>query len=254
MISALIIAKNEEGNIGECLQSLQGFADEAVVIVDSSSNDGTKRVAEEKGARVFVKDWEGYSLTKTWGLARTNGDHILWIDADERMTPELALEIKSTIQSGPEFSALAFPRKAFFLGRWISHCGWYPGYVTRFFIKGRARFDDKQVHEGLIVEGVVKKLKEPLLHYTDPDLTHYMAKFNHYTQLAAEQMHAAGRRFRISDAFIKPFAFFTKMYIIKLGFLDGWEGFILCVLSAYYVLVKYLKLWELGLGEPTKEN
>ena len=254
MISALIIAKNEESNIGPCLDSLRGFVDELLVVIDSTSTDGTERIARDRGARVFVKEWRGYSATKSWGLEQTSGEWILWIDADERMTPELARAIEMELHNGLGYAAIVFPRKAFFLGRWIKHCGWYPGYVTRFFKKGKAKFDDKQVHEGLTIEGTVIKMKEPLLHYTDPDLNHYLVKFNKYTQLAAEQLYASGRRFRISDVILKPTAFFIKMYIIKAGFLDGWEGFILCVLSSYYALVKYLKLWELNFQEVKSEN
>lgn len=250
MISTLIIAKNEENNIGPCLDSLQGFADEVIVVLDSASTDGTERIARDKGARVFIKEWLGYSASKSWGLEQTSGDWILWIDADERMTPELALSIKLKLHSGPSYVAMAFPRKAFFLDRWIKHCGWYPGYVARFFKKGKAVFDDKQVHEGLVIEGKVISLKEPLLHYTDPEINHYFKKFNRYTQLAAEQLHRSGRRFRVFDIAFRPGAYFIKMYIFKAGFLDGWEGFILCILSAYYVLVKYLKLWEQGLDRP----
>ncbi|MBI5805991.1 glycosyltransferase family 2 protein [candidate division TA06 bacterium] len=245
MISALIIAKDEKNNIGPCLDSLQGFAGEIIVVVDSSSTDETEQISRNKGARVLVKEWQGFGATKNWGLQQASGDLILWIDADERMTPELAKEITTTIQSNRNFSALAFPRKAYFLGRWIKHCGWYPGYVTRLFKKEKARFNDKQVHEMLVVDGKVIKLKEALLHYTDPDLAHYLLKFNKYTRLAAEQMNKSGSRFKLSGVILKPLIVFVKMYIIKLGFLDGMEGFILSVLSAHYSFVKNIRLWEI---------
>jgi len=245
MISALIIAKNEKNNIGPCLDSLQGFADEAVVVVDSSSTDETEQIARSKGARVFVKDWPGFGAAKAWGLEQTAGDFVLWIDADERMTPELADEIREMVKGHSVISAVAFPRKAFFLGRWIKHCGWYPGYVTRFFKKEKAKFDERQVHEKLVIDGPVVKAREALLHYTDPDLAHYFVKFNRYTQLAAEQMLLSGCRFRASDVIWKPPFIFIKMYLVKLGFLDGMEGFILCILSSYYAFVKSIKLWEL---------
>lgn len=245
MISALIIAKDEKNNIGPCLDSLQGFAGETIVVVDSSSTDETEQISRNRGARVLVKKWQGFGATKNWGLQQALGDHVLWIDADERMTPELAKEITRTIQSNPDYSALAFPRKAYFLGRWIKHCGWYPGYVTRLFKKEKAKFDDKQVHEMLVVDGKVIKLKEALLHYTDPDLAHYFVKFNKYTRLAAEQMYKSGCRFKPSGVILKPLIVFVKMYFIKMGFLDGMEGFSLSVLSAHYTFVKNIRLWEL---------
>lgn len=247
MISALIIARDEEANIGPCLDSLRGLADEAIVVVDSASSDSTEAIARERGARVWVRDWQGFSATKQWGLMQAKGDWVLWLDADERVTPELSWAIKQEIDKGANFSALAFPRQAFFLGRWIRHCGWYPGYVTRLFRSGQAHFDDKLVHEGLVVDGPVKRLDQPILHYTDPDLDRYLVKFNRYTELAARQMHDAERRFRLTDLLFRPPAFFLKMYLIKAGFLDGYQGFVLSVLSACYVTVKYLKLWERGL-------
>jgi glycosyltransferase involved in cell wall biosynthesis len=245
MISALIIAKDEERNIGPCIDSLKSLADETVVIMDSTSTDRSREIALEKGAKVFVKEWLGYGATKNWGLQHTSGDCILWIDADERMTPELASEIKNTMSSGIQFAALAFPRKAFFLGKWIKHCGWYPGYVRRLFKRGEARFDDKLVHEKLIVSGRTIRLKNALIHFTDPDINRYFTKFNEYTRLAAEQMHLNGRRFKVAEAILKPIFLFVKMYILKLGFLDGIEGFILCVFSSHYVFVKNVKLWEM---------
>ncbi len=247
MISALIIARDEESNIGPCLDSLRGLADEAVVVVDSASSDRTEAIARERGARVWVREWQGFSATKQWGLRQAKGDWVLWLDADERMTPELSSAIQEEIGKEVNFSALAFPRQAFFLGRWIRHCGWYPGYVTRFFRPDRARFDDKLVHEGLLIEGPVRRVAQPILHYTDPDLERYLSKFNRYTELAARQMHEAGRQFQLTDLLFRPPAFFLKMYIIKAGFLDGYQGFVLSALSACYVAVKYLKLWERGL-------
>ena len=245
VISALIIAKNEEANIGPAIQSLKGLADEVIVVVDSSSADRTGEIARNLGARTFVREWQGYSASKAWAVEQAAGEWILWIDADERVTPQLADEIRAFPFPISKAAACAFPRKAYFLGRWIKHCGWYPGYVTRLFRKDRASFNDKAVHEGLVVDGETARLKHPLLHHTDPDLEHYLTKFNHYTGLAAVQQAGAGKRFKIGDMIIGPAAAFVKMYLLKLGFLDGVEGFILSVFSAHYVLVKNLKLWEL---------
>jgi glycosyltransferase involved in cell wall biosynthesis len=247
MITALIIAKNEAGNICPCLDSLRGIAAQAVVVVDSSSTDATAEIARLRGALVFIRPWPGYSAAKIFGLQQVTSEWVLWIDADERVTPQLAAEINRTVTTA-QAAAFAMPRRAFFMDRWIKHCGWYPGYVTRLFRRERARFDGKDVHEGLVVDGPVHKLRCDLLHFTDPDLEHYLDKFNHYTGLAAEEMHRNGRRFHIHQVAIKPVAFFLKMYLLKLGLLDGIEGLILCLLSAYYVFVKYLKLWELSLG------
>jgi len=242
-ISALIIAKNEEANIGPAIKSLKGLADEIIVVVDSQSTDKTDEVARNLGARTFVREWQGYGASKAWAVKQAKGEWILWIDADERVTPQLTKEV---ISCQPFIAAAySFPRKAYFLGRWIKHCGWYPGYVTRFFHKDRGSFNDKQVHEGLVVSGEIIRLNNPLLHYTDPNLEHYLTKFNHYTTLAAGQQRRSGKQFKTIDIILGPLAAFVKMYLLKLGFLDGLEGFILSVFSAHYVLVKNLKLWEL---------
>ncbi len=253
MITALIIARDEEGNIAPCLKSLQGLAGESLVAVDDRTVDRTLELAEEAGARAFRIEWQGFGKTKNEALAKATGDWVLWIDADERMTPELADEVRSALSKGSDASAFQVPRKAFFLGRWIRHCGWYPGYVTRLFRRGRASFSDKQVHEGLVVDGRVGRLRHPLLHYTDPDLSHYLAKLNCYTDLAARELHAKGRRPGPLDPVIRPFWFFLRSYLLRRGFLDGTEGFILSVLSGYSVMFKYLKLRELweNEGRPT---
>lgn len=244
-ISALIIAKNEERNIGHAIKSLSGLADEVIVVVDSTSTDQTGEIARNLGARTFIREWQGYGASKAWGVEQAAGDLILWIDADERVTPQLAEEIKAFPFLQSKAAAWAFPRKAYFLGRWIKHCGWYPGYVTRLFRKNQACFNDRAVHEGLVVEGEIICLREPLLHYTDPDLEHYLKKFNQYTGLAAVQLERSGKRFHMRNLILGPPAAFVKMYLLKLGFLDGIEGFILSVFSAYYVLVKNMKLWEM---------
>lgn len=245
-ITALIIAKDEAANIGPCLESLGPLAAEPVVVVDDSTRDDTAAIARSHGARVFVRPWQGFSAAKAFGLEHASGDWVLWIDADERMTPRLADEIGRTT-GAEDVAAFALPRRAFFLGRWIRHCGWYPGYVPRLFRRGRARFDGKDVHEGLVVDGPVRRLQGDLLHYTDRDLAHYLDKFNTYTRLGAEQLQRNGCKFRLYQVMVKPAVFFLKMYVLKLGFLDGPEGLLLCLLSAHYVFVKYLKLWEAGL-------
>jgi hypothetical protein len=137
-------------------------------------------------------------------------------------------------------------RKAYFLGRWIKHCGWYPSRVTRLFRRGKGRFSENRVHEQLELQGDVGILRNDLLHFTDPSLQHYFAKFNKYTSLAAEDLRESGRSFGFYDVLLRPPFTFFKMYVLKRGFLDGMQGFILCVLSSLYVFTKYIKLWELG--------
>jgi glycosyltransferase involved in cell wall biosynthesis len=243
MLSAIVIAKDEEKHIGDCLASL-AFADETVVLVDSQSADRTREIAGKFTPHVFVQEWKGYAETKRIAAGKARGDWILWIDADERVTPELAGEIKRNLERAPVQAAFRVKRKAFFLGKWIRHGGWYPGRVTRLFRKDRGRFNGAAVHEGLVIDGPVGDLNHPLLHYTDESLERYFRKFNEYTELAAREMAERGKPFRAANLFFRPFHLFMKMYVFRFGFLDGMEGFILAVLSAHYVMVKHAKLWE----------
>jgi len=187
---------------------------------------------------------DGYAKTKQYGVSLCSNDWIFWIDADEVVTNGLSKELIGFKTTSPRFSAYSIPRKAFFLGRWIKHSGWYPGRVTRLFNRHRVRFSENDVHEHLVVEGEIGKLNSDLEHFTDPNIYHYFQKFNRYTTLAAEEMVKKGRSFSIIDL-LRPVGIFIKMYFLKLGFLDGIQGFILAVFSSAYVFTKYCKFWEL---------
>lgn len=241
-ISALIITRNEAENIRDCLVSLQ-WVDE-IIIVDAESADDTVTRAREFTDKIFIRRWEGFSAAKNFALAQCAGDWVLWLDADERVTPELRDEIKTALDGAPAAAGFEMPRLANFLGKWIRHGGWYPGYVLRLFRRASGRFNDKQVHEGVQVDGSIARFENHLLHYTDRHLQHYFEKFNRYTSLAADELQHRGRRFRLWDLLLRPSCFFFRMYLLKAGFLDGVQGFILARLSAAYVFAKYAKLWE----------
>jgi glycosyltransferase involved in cell wall biosynthesis len=246
LLSVIVITRDEARNIGACLDSV-AWADD-LVVVDAESADATADIARTRGARVFLEPWRGFAAAKTFALAQTRHEWVLWLDADERVTPALAEEIRRAIVAAAPFAAYRMARRAYFLGKWIRHCGWYPGRVTRLFRASMARFNDAQVHEHLLVDGEVGTLGADLLHYTDDDLDHYYSKFNRYTSLHADQLRETGKRVRISDILLRPVAVFVKMYLLKAGFLDGMHGFVLSRLSAQYVFAKYAKLWERGLG------
>jgi glycosyltransferase involved in cell wall biosynthesis len=242
-LSVIVITHNEEHNIIECLQSV-AWAKE-IIVVDSQSTDRTVELAKQFTQKVFVIEWMGYAGAKNFALDKSTSNWVFWLDADERVTPEIASEIQcivsgnSTSDSGYEVA-----RRAYFLGKWIKHSGWYPGHVVRLFKREKVQFDDSRVHEKVNVKGTVGKLKNDLLHYTDDTLYHYLTKFNRYTTLAAEDMRQAGDRFSFYDVFVRPSFLFFKMYIIRCGFLDGMHGLVLALLSSSYVFVKYAKLWE----------
>ena len=241
-LSVLIITLNEEKNICRCLESVK-WADE-IIVIDSYSQDQTVKIAREFTDKIYIEKWQGFAATKNFGLEKTSNEWILWIDADEEVPPELAKEIQESIKSG-DFDGYQIPRKANFLGRWIIHSGWYPGYVLRLIKQDFAHFPEKSVHEYLEPPSKTGKLNTPILHYTDPNVNHYFNKLNRYTSLAAEELISRDKKFHFSDLLFRPLHITLKMYILKLGFLDGFQGFLLAVFSGYYVFIKYAKLWEL---------
>ena len=246
-ITVITLTLNEAHNIGPCLESVR-WADE-ILVIDSGSTDDTISLARASGAHVHEIEWRGYGAARNFALEKATGEWILWLDADERVTPELAAEIQQILHGDPPgIDGYSIARRAYFLGRWIRHSGWYPGRVTRLFRRGKGSFSESRVHEQLRLEGTVEQTKHDLLHLTDPDLAHYMQKFNKYTTLAAQDMVAAGRKSGLADVTVRPAFQFFKMYILRLGMLDGLEGFILAVLSSAYVFTKYAKLWELTRG------
>jgi len=242
-LSAVIITKNEEQNIKRCLESVK-FADE-IIVIDSNSTDKTREIAESQGAKVFTIPWQGFGVAKQEGVKLATGEWILSIDADEEIPADLAKEIESRISSANGVSGFYLKRKTMFLGRWILHSGWYPGYVLRLFQKKDGNFDNAIVHEKVETKGPVGYLNGDLLHYSYPDLETYFSKFNRYTTLGAEEAFHAGKKAVSFDIIIKPPVSFLKHYIVRQGFRDGLEGFILSVLSAVAVLVKYAKLYTM---------
>ncbi|NJD22686.1 MAG: glycosyltransferase family 2 protein [Melioribacter sp.] len=246
-ISSIIIARDEETNIHRCIKSQINVVDDIVVIVDSRTIDKTIQIASTfQNVNCEIVEWKGFAQTKIYALSKTKYDWVLWIDADEEITPGLAEELKQFKQSLNRYDAYDVARRAFFLGKWIKHSGWYPARVTRLFNKQQISFNEKEVHEHLKVEGTVGKLKNDLNHYTGPSIEHYFIKYNTYTSLAAKELFEKGKKATVIDILLRPIFLFCKMYIFRLGFLDGLQGLILAAFSSSYVFTKYCKLWELN--------
>lgn len=241
-LSVIIITLNEERHIAACLESV-AWAGE-IVVVDSQSQDATAAIARQYTDRLFIEKFRGYSGQKNFALDQAHGEWILWLDADERVTPALAAEIRRTIAANPAEAGFEMPRRAFFLGRWIRHCGWYPGHVLRLFRRDSGRFDDRQVHETLLLQGRRGRLSADLDHYTDDSLEHYFWKFNRYTSLAAGEVAARKKKIGVGTILLRPLHALIKMYLLKQGFRDGVPGLMLCLLSAAYVAAKYAKARE----------
>ncbi|MHB9039217.1 MAG: glycosyltransferase family 2 protein [Melioribacteraceae bacterium] len=246
-ISSIIIARDEELNIHRCIESQLAVVDDIVILVDSRTKDDTVQIASSyTKVNCEVVEWNGYAKTKTLALSKTKYDWILWIDADEELTSELTEELKTFKTVKPQFNAYDIARRAFFLGKWIKHSGWYPARITRLFNKKVVNFNEKEVHEHLNINGETGHLKYDLNHYTDSSIEHYFTKFNLYTSLAAKELSEKGKRAGLNEILFHPVFLFLKMYIFRLGFLDGLHGFILAIFSSAYVFTKYCKLWELN--------
>jgi glycosyltransferase involved in cell wall biosynthesis len=242
-ISAVIITKNEEANLGRCLESIK-WVDE-IIVVDSDSTDRTGEIAARYNACFFTTQWEGFGPAKQYAVEQATGDWILSIDADEEITDALAREINEAINGDKSIVAYYVPRMTLFLDRWIRHSGWYPDYVLRLFRRNKASFTEALVHEELIAEGLTGRLKNHLRHYSYPDLDTYYRKLERYSGLAAEEMYKNGRRHNALTCYIKPLATFLRHYVFRVGFLDGYRGWQIACLSAKGKRMRYRKLKEL---------
>jgi glycosyltransferase involved in cell wall biosynthesis len=238
-ISVIIITFNEDKNIEECLSSVS-WADE-IIVVDSGSKDNTLSIVKQFTDNIIITENIPYGLKRNLGIDNASSEWIFWLDADERVSEELTNEIKSATEIN-DSDSFYIKRKSFFINRFIKHCGWYPDYSPRLFRKSSgAKFDASEVHEKLIYSGKSGKLKNEILHYTDLDFEHYTEKMNSYTTLSAKELQKSGRKSGILDIVFRPVFAFCKMYFFKLGFLDGYTGLILCILSSYHVFFKYAK-------------
>lgn len=245
-LSVIVITKNEAANIAECLKSV-AFADEFIV-VDSGSTDGTVELARALGARVEVtSDWPGFGPQKNRALDLATGDWVLSIDADERVTPELAREIQDTL-AAPRADTYEIARLSNFCGRDIRHSGWWPDYVLRLFKRGAARFNDAAVHERVVPANGQPplQLKGYFHHYPYDNLDALVTKINRYSSDAAAMMYDKGRRTSVFGALGHSFWTFVRIYLIRRGFLDGRHGLVLAVTAAAGSFFRYSKLMFLA--------
>jgi glycosyltransferase involved in cell wall biosynthesis len=241
-ISAAVITLNEERNLPRALASL-AFCDE-IVVVDSGSTDRTAEIAEQVGARVFVRGWTGYAGQKNFAAERASHDWILALDADEEVSPELAASIARLREQGPGSAGYAFPRRARYLGRWIRHSGWYPDAKVRLYDRRKARWTGDYVHESVEVDGPTGRLEGDLLHYTCDSFSRHVQTVDRYTTLAAREMRARGRRPSLVRLLIGPPWTTFRTYVLQLGFLDGFAGLLIAVMAGFYVFCKYVKARE----------
>ena len=245
-LSVILITRNESRHVLDCLQSV-AFADEWIV-VDSGSSDDTRERAEAFGARVErTTDWPGFGPQKNRALALARGRWVLSIDADERVTPALASQIRAVVDGGTSGPAgYELSRLSRFCGQWMRHGDWYPDRVLRLFRRGEDRFSDDLVHESVLVAGPVGRLQGDLLHETMDYLDEALAKMNRYTSGRARDLVRAGRRGSVGSAVGHAAWAFVRCYILRRGFLDGRLGFVLAVYVAEGTYHRYLKMWLLA--------
>jgi len=242
-VSAVVIALNEERRIGPCLESLS-WADE-IVVVDAESVDGTVALARRYTDKVSTVPWRGFGRQKQAAVDLAAHDAVLNVDCDERVTPELADEIMEILAGDGMLPGYSIPRRTFLGRKEIRHCGWYPDRTVRFFDRRNARYSDHIVHERVVVSGRVGECRHHLLHHSFSGVSDLLVKLERYGDLSARQMHEAGRRCRLADVLLRPpFAFF-RTYVLKLGFLDGFEGLLISATTAFLSFTKYVKLREL---------
>ncbi len=248
-ITAAIISYNEEKNIRDALESVK-WADE-IVVVDSGSTDRTLDICRQYTDKVFVNPWPGHVQQKNFAVQKASSQWILSIDADELVSSRLASEIQKELSS-PNADAYEVNRRSFYLGRWINYSGWYPDRKIRVFRKDRAAWGGINPHDKVIVRGSVNRLNGNLYHYTYRNISHNVQVINSFTDISSKE-YLKKEKGSLADMILRPPLAFVKKFFLKQGFRDGIPGFIIAISTAYYVFLKYAKLWELK-NVPSENN
>ncbi|HIF9340943.1 TPA: glycosyltransferase family 2 protein [Photobacterium damselae] len=247
-LAVALIVKNEEKHLAACLDSVKDWVDE-IVILDSGSSDATEEIARQYTNKFYVsEDWPGFGIQRQRAQAFVESDYILWLDADERVTPELMQEIQRILKNKPEDKIYYINRLSVFLDKKIAHSGWYPDFVARLYKTKSAQYDSSLVHEKVFTNELkTEKLHYHLIHYPYNNLQHYLDKSVKYAEYWSNDRYKKGKTSSILSAIIHSLSCFIKMYFIKKGFLDGKQGLILALLSAMSCYNKYLLLWEMSI-------
>lgn len=246
-LSAILIAKDEERDLPGCLDALKGLAGEVVVVVSDDTRDRTEEIARSYGAKTSRRAFDDYARMRQASLDAASGDWCLWIDPDERVTPELAAEIARFVAEPGGCAAADVPFSVRFLGRTMRWGGLGGESHVRLFRRDRARFTGGALHESLLVDGPVGRLRGKIVHEPYRDIPDYLSKLDRYTTLAARKRFEAGRRFTVFHHLILPWEFFARA-ALKLGILDGYPGLVWAGLSAFHSWLKYVKLGRMQRG------
>ena len=245
-LTVLIPTYNEEENIRDCLESVK-WADE-ILIVDSYSNDRTLEIARQYTDRIIQHEYINSATQKNWAIPQSKYEWVLIVDSDERVNEDLKNEIeKALLQKPNDINGYYIPRKNFFLGKEIKHCGWEFEHDLnlRLFRRNSGRYEDKEVHADIIINGKTGRIKSPFLHYSYRSIDQYLKKLERYTNWGALDVARGDKKVGWHQFILRPVGTFVKMFILKRGFLDGIHGLILSLFSSYYVYIKYVKAWEI---------
>ena len=242
-LTVTVITYNEADHIAAALDSV-AWADE-VIVVDSGSTDGTAEVARAKATRVIVRDWPGYSAQKNFAADQASNDWVLSMDADERVTPALAEEIRQVLSGEPASRGYRIRRVSHYLGQWIRTTDWSHDYQLRLYDRRAGRWNGLRIHESFrLTQGQPSKLRGVMEHYAYRDISHHLQKIDAYTTLIAEQWMEEGRRATPVHIAVHPVLAFLRNYVMRAGVLEGAAGLIVSLLNSYYVFLKFAKLWE----------
>lgn len=248
-LSGIVATLNEEQNLEACLESFKEICDE-IIVVDSFSSDATVEIAKRYTDRVYQRKYVDYRTFNKFAIRLARYRWLLIVDSDERVSPGLRDEIRAKVDAdGAGADGFRMLRVNHFMGRRIRHGGWDDDYIYRFFRKGKGAPREREVHPGIVIDGPVQALDGAMLHFPYPSLEDYFTKFNRYTSAAARDRLEAGRRVHWHDRFLAPPFRFFKGYLLQAGFLDGYPGFVLACLSAMYVYVRYVKMWQVQNAE-----
>jgi glycosyltransferase involved in cell wall biosynthesis len=246
-VSVCLIAGNEARRIRGALESVSGWVEEIIVVLNEDVNDGTDRIAETFGAKVFREPWKGHIAQKNSVARRATQEWVLGLDADEVVSPALRSEIQELFArpeklQGP--AAFSFPRCTFYCGRWIRHGDWYPDRQTRLWLRGRAEWGGIDPHDKLMVNGPVARLNHDLLHFSNESIAHHLAKIAPFQAVFVKDRRAGARPVNLLELTGRPFWRFVRAYFLRRGFLDGWQGYYIARFNAFSTLTKYAMVLE----------
>jgi glycosyltransferase involved in cell wall biosynthesis len=246
-ISVCIIAGNEARRIGKALESVAGWTRELIIVLNEDVNDGTDKIAESFGAKVFREPWKGHIAQKNSSAMKATQTWILGLDADEAISPALRLEIQELL-ARPEklqgMAAFSFPRCSFYCERWIRHGDWYPDRQIRLWRRNQAEWGGINPHDRLIVNGRVGRLKHDLLHFTNQSIAHHLSKIAPFQEVFVKNRLTNGRKVRLHELTLRPIWRFVRAYFLRRGFLDGWQGYYIATFNAFSTLTKYAMVLE----------